>query len=278
MLVACAVLVLILGMLFQMLGIMSKTWISGQAKAENSVKARAMLDLMGSDIAASLSRADLPAFRDASGNPTPSGSSKLYVFYTRRQGVAPGADPNTIRPLSLISYEYDPADSSLVRRDLPVMWNTPGPFRPDGRIADAGTLGGQPPREISPGIVAFSLKFLAADQTLSDTYLPPDASAPYYDSTVNASAPPYDPLKVSRSVVVSIAVVDAKTLDLLKSTGHLETLQNANFWTSASGGGNMLANWQKAISDGKLSQNGLPAAVAANLLVLERSIPLPAQP
>lgn len=266
MLVACTVLTIILSMLFQMLGMMSKTWIAGQAKAENSVKARAMLDLMCQDIGASVSRPDLPAFRDASGG-------SALAFYTRRQGIAAQADPTSIRPLSLVSYDYVEADSSLVRHDLPLLWTSPGPFQNNGQITNAGALAGQPAREISPGIVAFSLAFLSGDQNISQDYLPPSPSDPYY----NLHGVTYDATKVSRAVVVSIAVIDARTLDLLKSTGSLPTLRSALSRFTA-GNSSLLTAWQKDIADGKLGQSGLPRAAAANLLVLERFIPLPAQP
>jgi hypothetical protein len=251
---------------------MSKTWSAGLAKTENSVKARAMLDLMCQDIIASVSRPDLPAFRDASGSSAP-------VFYTRRPGVAEGADPKTIRPFSLVSYEYDssgdPNDSNspkLIRRDVPVLWTTTAtPFRQDGQIADAATLGSQPPREIAPGIIAYSLKFLSTDQTLSDTYYPSDPTDPFY--VVNGNT--YDATKASRAVVVSVAVIDAKTLNLLKKTGTLSALQGA--LSSVVGNGNVLSKWQQDIAGGKLAGSGIPRAAAANLLVLERFIPLPSQ-
>ena len=270
---ACAVLTIILGLLFQMMAMMSKTWVAGRAKTENAVKARAMLDLATEDIAASVSRGDLPAFRDESGNPA-------LIFYTRRQGVVAQGNADPVRPLSLISYRYDPADDSLDRHDLPIYWNsTSGPFNREGKIADASALSGQPSREILPGVVTFCLAFLAGDQSLSRDYRPPDASNPYYDPALNANAPSYDVTKVSRAVAVSVAVVDSRTLDLLKSTGALSKLQSAAFWKFTEGQTrSLLADWQDAIAQGKLIQEGMLPAVAANLLVLERLIPLPDQP
>ena len=285
-LVACAVLMLIVAMLFQMMNMMSKTWVAGRAQAETSVTARAMLDLIAEDIGESVSRPDLPAFRDASGQPA-------LIFYTQRQGVTPQGNTNLMRPLSLVSYDTNNIENgSLFRYDLPQNWttNTGWPFEQDAKIAQASSLiintnTGSDPNEIASGIIAFNFAFLARDQSLTANYYPPTSSDPYYtNNNVNGKVG-YDPTKVSRAVVVSLAMVDAKTLNLLTLTGKLQQLQSAQFWTSTNVSQHMLANWQDAISGqgayagqgGQLAKSGLPSAVAANLLILERTIPLPIQ-
>lgn len=286
-LVACAVLMLIVAMLFQMMNMMSKTWVAGRAQAETSVTARAMLDLIAEDIGESISRPDLPAFRDASGQPA-------LIFYTQRQGVTPQGNTNLVRPLSLVSYDTANllissnsanTNASLVRYDLYQNWNTNGPFEQDAKISNSSSVtssGGNDSNEIASGIIAFNLAFLARDQSLTANYYPPSASDPYYSIGTNASSYPN---KVSRAVVISVAMVDAKTLNLLNLTGKLSTLQGASFWTNATVSQHLLANWQDAIAGqgayagqgGQLATNGLPSAVAANLLILERTIPLPIQ-
>jgi prepilin-type N-terminal cleavage/methylation domain-containing protein len=270
-LVACAVLMLIVAMLFQMMNMMSKTWVAGRAQAETSVTARALLDVIAEDIGASVSRTDLPAFRDASGQPA-------LIFYTQRQGISTGTAP--VRPLSMVSYDttsfLNNTNASLIRSDLSQAWSTP-PFEMDGKLTNAGNLTAPTTdtNEIGTGIIAFDFAFMAANQSLTTNYYPSNPNDYSYTNTGNSTYNKTTNL-VSRAVVVSVAVVDAKTLGILNSTGKLTNLQN--FFSTLQGASpDTLANWQTAIEKGQLAQYGMPSALAANLLILERTIPLPIQ-
>ena len=187
---------------------------------------------------------DLAAFRDDSGAPA-------FIFYTKRSGFQTGPSDN-IRPLSLVQYVYDSDATRLVRLDLPRAWSDAVSFGDNSQIPSAATLARQTPREISPGVVAFSLIFLNTDGTLSATYS---------NTTV--------------AVAVTLAAVDSRTLDLLKSAGLLDGLKSSTIWNvDLANAEPPLSQWQKRIDAGQLSV--LPKTVAGNLQIFQRVIRLPA--
>ncbi len=246
MLTAVAVLALLLILLGQLVGTMSRTWTAGQRRVNNFGKARAMLDLFDLDVQAGIFRPDLGAF--------PPGTA--VAFYTKRPGIPASGAP---RNVCLVEYQFDASASSaqamatLQRADLAVTWTS-------AAALSLGTSGTLPqaaqavPRSTAPGVIGFKVLFIQADGTFSATYAPASAANP------------------SRSVGMTLAVVDDVALSQLSAaqvTKLRQTLDGA-----VSGTRSALADWQGCLRTG-VAWSAYPKSLADGLKIFERYEPFP---
>lgn len=249
MMTAIAVLSLIMIMLGQVLGTVSRAWVDGQRHVNNFTKARAMLNLFANDIQCGLFRNDLCAF------PADNTGKTLIKFYTQRQGIIPlGGTPRTI---SLVQYAYNADQSTptsmttLQRGDLSVTWTATASAVTFGNTTD---FGGNTPiaRDTVAGVVNYKVMFVYADGTLSETY------------TANTSNP-------LRAVGLTLAVVDDRTLKLLKRE-QIEGLRNAFdetlTATALSNTRSVKAIWE-LYENSSLDWKSYPASLAFGLKIFE---------
>ncbi|HEY8965439.1 MAG TPA: prepilin-type N-terminal cleavage/methylation domain-containing protein [Candidatus Methylacidiphilales bacterium] len=245
---AVAVLALLLTLLGQLVGTMSRTWIDGQRRVNNFTKSRAMLDLFVFDIQSGVFRSDLAAFPASS--PT---------FYTMRSGVAQASSP---RGLCLVQYSYDAGATSraamttIRRGDMAVLWDSPATRISFGNSTTLPQIPGITPRDAAQGVVAFKLLFIRADGTFSDTYAPPSDANP------------------SRAVGMTLAVVDDTALGQLVP-GQIAALR-ARLDGAATGKRSVLADWEASLNGSRFEWNAFPKSLAQGLQIFERYAPLPA--
>lgn len=208
-LVAITVLALISVVLAQMLSATSQTWISGQARANNFTKGRAMMDLLTRDLQGGVYRSDLPAF--------PAGT---VGFYTERPGYS-GASPT--RNLSWVQYDLGLSSNTVLQRaDLAETWASTAPPAFGNTAAPLGAT----PRDTAPGIVGFKVQFIYPDGSISTNY-------------VATNRP--------KVAAVGLAVVDDKSLKLLKAE-KIESLRNG-FSNSATGTNSIKADWEQYLKN-----------------------------
>jgi prepilin-type N-terminal cleavage/methylation domain-containing protein len=144
-LVSMTVLTVMVGMFGTMMLSMGQYWQDAEKRVNNFTKARAMLDLMASDIQSGVFRSELSDF------PTTS----LLAFYTERPGV--GTDP---RDLSIVGYSLN--GSTLQRSCQAVAWTDVA--QP---LSSSTTLS---PQDAAAGVLDFKMLFLQSNGTLSSTY------------------------------------------------------------------------------------------------------------
>lgn len=203
-LVAITVLALISVVLAQMLSATSQTWISGQARANNFTKGRAMLDLLARDLQGGVYRSDLPAF--------PGGE---VGFYTERPGYSSNS---STRNLSWVEYDLGTNSGAVLQRaDLAETWLPTSPPSFGTTTAPSGAT----PRDTAPGVVGFKVQFIYPDGSISTNY-------------VATNRP--------KVAAVGIAVVDDKTLERL-SSAKVDALRNG-FATNATGTNSIKADWE----------------------------------
>lgn len=236
-LVAMAVLALITVILAQMLSATSQTWLMGQAKVNNFTKGRSMLDLLARDLQRGLYRKDLPAF--------PQGQ---VAFYTERPGFS--GTTNATRNLSWVQYDLGSStNTTLQRGDLAVAWNAANVPAFGSTNAPAGAV----PRDTAPGVVGFQVQFLYADGSMSTNYNP-------------ANRP--------KALAVGLAVVDDKTLELLRTDPFKVAALRNGFASHATGTNSVKADWENYLASG-LNWETYPKSLASGLKVFERYVSLP---
>lgn len=236
-LVAVAVLALVSLVLMQLLSAASQTWIIGQAKVNNFTKGRSMLDLLARDLQQGIYRDDLPVF--------PNG---LTAFYTQRPGFSGSAGP--IRNVSWTQYDLGAATNTVLQRaELALNWNTSQSLAFGSTIAPSGAVS----RDTAPGIVGFKIQFVYPDGTLSTNY-------------VSTNRP--------KAVSVGIAVIDDKTLEVLRQNPAKIAALKAGFSSSASGSNSLRADWEKHLQQ-NLDWDDYPRSLATGLKIFERYVSLP---
>lgn len=235
-LVSVAVLALVSVILMQLLSAASQTWLTGQAKVNNFTKGRSMLDLLARDLQMGVYRADLPAF--------PNGA---IAFYTQRPGFATGG--GTLRSLSWTQYDLGSSTNTVLQRaDLAVDWNASGSPSFGSTTAPSGATS----RDTAPGIVGFNIQFVYPDGSLS----------PHYVADSRPSA-----------VSIGIAVIDDKTLEMLRQDpAKISALRNG-FANSVSGTNSIKADWEKHLQS--FNWDAYPKNLAPGLKIFERYVPLP---
>lgn len=208
-LVAIAVLSLIVIVMAQVLQAASLAWFNGQARVNNFVKGRAMMDLVARDLQAGIYRDDLSAF------PT-----NQISFYTERPGFSGSAAAT--RSVSWVTYAA--SNTTLQRGDMAVEWgaaNLPS-FDPTNALPPVGTITS---RDTASGVVGFKVLFLYGDGTISENY-----------STA----------KRPKAFGVGLAVIDDNMMNRL-SAAQIAQIKN-DFSNSASGTNSIKADWDKMLS------------------------------
>jgi prepilin-type N-terminal cleavage/methylation domain-containing protein len=250
MLVAMAILALMLALMFNLLQLTMTASRMEKSRIDNFTRARALLDVIAGDIEGGVFRPDLAAFGTNNGVSSTNGisfmtnGSALTAFYTRN----PGLQANS-RNLSLVIYRLDGSTNAFFRRDqLSVPWTVPGtswtgniPFQ--GELAsDANSTTAQ---EIAGGVVGFQLYFCRSDQSITNRYSGYQAANPVI------------------AVGVALAVVDSQSLNLLNTTGKLNSLtQTLSSSSVISGTNSVKAEWDIYMnSPGFFQANPTPLGV-----------------
>jgi hypothetical protein len=258
-LVAIAVLVIMISILAQIFGTISRVWIFGQGKVNNFTKARAMLNILETDFNAAVFRSDLPAF--------PGGTVE---FYTARAGV-PGAQTGSLRNISLISYALQTGATpenlptvTLERTDMPVSWTDPATqigFGDTAAFPPAGGAESFTPRDTAPGVVAFQALFVQANGSLSSTTFTPKFSA-------SGSSNP----NPTCAIGITLAVIDDQAMQ------HLNALQvtslEKGFAGAVTGNESVKADWENYLNTG-LAWNSYPKSLADGVGIYECYITVP---
>ena len=262
MLVAIAILALIMTLMFSVMSLTFHANTVEQSNVDNFTRARAMLNVMASDVENGVFRPDLPAFGIQNGLTNYNGLTYLTngapatAFYTRNPGIASDS-----RNLSLVVYRLDGSTNAVFMRDqLPVPWAVPGanwttnlPFQTnlDNAIADATT------NDVAQGVVGFQIFFCRADQSI----------------TTNCTG--YQPGNPVISVGVAFVVVDSRALQTLNLTGKLYALTGALAGKGVLTGTNSAkADWDRYIESTAFNQNqNYPANLGVGLKTFERLVP-----
>jgi prepilin-type N-terminal cleavage/methylation domain-containing protein len=273
-LVAVAILAIIVIMLGQMLGTMSRAWNFGHARANNFTKARAMLDLLAQDIQSGIFRPDLAAFPASLINVTPP-TFPSWEFYTARPGVPTNTTPaGPLRNVSVVQYTFiGPTNpnaggipNTLERADDPLVWG-------DATLnAYFGNLTAFPgpttPRDTAPGVIAFDVIFIQSDGSFSTTFTP-------------VQAPPTPPpLPAStRAVSISLAVIDDQTIAKL-SSAQLTTLNSSltAAVTDTPPKQSIKSYWDAYLNGTSMNWKLYPQGTGAGLATFERYVTLPTSP
>lgn len=239
-LVAVAVLSLLVIMLGQMLGSMSRAWVNGQRRVNNFSKARALLDLMVRDLQGCVFRPDLAAF---------SGSS--VAFYTKNPGA--GSVFDSLRNLSLVNYSIDTSssNSTLQRGDMAITWDQSAASMSFGNTSSL-PLSKVVARDTSPGVVGLKVLFILQDGTFSSTYS-------------------YNPSNPVRAIGVALAVIDDQTIQQLSGAqiANLRTMLDS----SISGTRSVRADWEDYLKS--VDWSSYPKNLATGLKIFERYVYLP---
>ena len=236
-LVAVAILCLLMVSMIQISAVISGAWRKSQAMADNYAQARLTLWLIEQDVQAMILRSDLASFVDA-------GGTTACAFYT--EVVGGGGS----RPASLVSYSLNATTHRLQRGDHSLDYSTLG--------ATLGTTGALPDlskvtqEDLVDGVVLFQLQFLNTDGTLGTVF----------DSTK------------SKSLIVSIAVLDATTAKLVEQNKWLPRLQRA-LGGGVSPGETWADSWNRAVEAGDLKRDELAAPILSGLRIYSKIIPFP---
>jgi hypothetical protein len=226
-LVACTVLVLILSLLSQMMGIVSRAARDGLDRVDNFTKSRATLDLISNDIQRGVFRPDLLNFLGAVTNTITyngivysEGTPAAYpAFYTRMAAIdGSGATPSqstidATRDVSLVTYavvaKTDNRDMYVLQRySLPVLNTAPTGGSASAlqfqQVPNVTSLieGSTTAVEMTAGVVGFRLSIRRIDGSVNDI------------STYGG----YDTNSVI-AIGISLAVVGNKALTELYSMG-----------------------------------------------------------
>jgi hypothetical protein len=265
--VAVAILAIIVIMLGQMLGTMSRAWNFGHARANNFTKARAMLDLLAQDIQSGIFRPDLAAFPAAATSANP----PSWEFYTARPGVSTSS---ALRNVSVVQYTFigpnNPTPggipNTLERADSPILWTDPASNVSFGNTTGFAATLTVTPRDTASGVIAFDIIFIQSDGSFSTTFTP-------------VQAPPTPPpLPAStRAVSISLAVIDDQTIAKL-SSAQLTTL-NSNLTaavTDTPPKHSVKSYWDTYLSG--MTWSSYPQGTGAGLATFERYVTLPTSP
>jgi prepilin-type N-terminal cleavage/methylation domain-containing protein len=238
-LVSMAILALMVAALAQLSGLTTSTVSQELRKADSFSKARAVLDVFSQDIANGVFRPDLAAFRDQ-------GGGFASAFYSRRAAI--GGD----RKLSLLAYDTDAATATLLRASSPVVWNdTTGiGFGSPTTLARLATISSADYQPIVEGVVRMEYFFLDDQGNYQAQY---DAS--------------------TRAVGIALAIVDAPTLDLLKKSNSLASIQTLLKQQTPVPSESYLTFWGNLLNGSEFAN--YPGPVRSGLRIFERIIPLP---
>ena len=264
-LVSIAVLSILVVLLTQMLGMVAKTWTSGKSQADNFTQARIALDMIARDIEAISLRPDLPAF--LTGNPpTPE-----MAFYTKQKGFVSETNSGN-RSLSRVRYFVTNVVGGSALRRSAVGFD----FGDDVGYVATGTVPWSVPSggaafgsDIGPGVLVLRHQFIGTN----GTNIPPqDVNPGWKDGSSGAIG-----VGNLRAIVVSLAVMDADSIKILKNSGTVTNLQG-NFSTAAPGAVRSYASaWQAQLDDPSrpLLSGGVPPGVLKGLRVFETTVMLP---
>lgn len=249
-LVAMAVLAILLVLLGQMVSLASKIWTAGKANADNFSQARVVLGLMDRDIRSMVLRRDLASFVDASGNPA-------CAFYTRMPG--PGQD----RKLSLVAYQMTAAADKPVLQRLDRGFSytaASAPFSPSyGNATTLADLAGADSQTLVEGAVRFEIQFVAADGTLGPSY--------QFDHDNPSAA------TNTRSVLLSLLLLDSAGLDAARSSGSLPALQAA--FAGVPPAGQAYGTYWSSLIEAGTGLSSLPEPARRGLRSFQRRVLLP---
>lgn len=239
-----AVLSVLMVILVQATGAVSKTWQKGAARVDNLTQARVVLGMIDRDVQSMVLRPDLATFVDETGAPA-------CAFYS----MLPGTEGD--RRLSLVSYAIDPATFGLTRKDYGMDYNTRViTLNETTMLPDLGR-----PEAVketfAAGAICFKCQFLTADGTVVNQFLFD------YDK-------PREPAN-TRSMVVSLLLLDNAALAMARELNLLPTL-TAKFNSSSTPGRSYVELWKETISS---LPPTFPEPVRAGLRLFERSITIP---
>lgn len=250
--VSTAVLTLFMITLVQLTGAVSNTWREGAARANNLTQARAVLGLLERDMQSMVLRSDLAAFVDEKGDPA-------CAFYSRVQGG------NGDRRVSLVKYavDTDTSDniSGLARFDYGLNYD---PTQAGSRTLSLATTDRLPDlinatqEEFAPGVIAIGFQFVDGEGILRERF--------------HFNFKDKEDIRNTRTVLVSLAVLDNHGFDLAVRSGKLERLVKT-FETAPSSAPHA-RNWTALVGGGHLP-NDIPKPVRAGIRVFEQSIALP---
>lgn len=247
-LVSVAVLAVMLVLLSQLVSLASRTWTAGKNRADTFTQAKVVLGAMDRDIRSMVLRRDLASFVDAGGNPS-------LAFYTRMP--APGGD----RKLSLVSYQLMTTNGmpELQRSDLSFSYGS-STTTPRYGVAGALTDLNQTTSQIlADGVARFEIQFIRADGSLTNSF--------HYNYDT-PSAPDN-----TRSLVLSLLVLDTASMKLADETGNLSTLL-PQFSGSPAAGQTYAAYWNTRLAAGA-NFLSTPETVRRGFKTFERHVQLP---
>jgi len=236
-LVAMAVLTLIMMLFTQVLNSVSGAYSRGRNDAESYSTGRALLDAIGRDLQGAFIREDLVSFPEA-------GNSRRLAFYTAQAGIAD--DPVAIRDLSFVEYYQSQEEdiAALIRADADIEWSSVE------KIAFGSTTPPTPtPRTLSNGVLAFDYRFITSDGVV--------ARKPAKPSSVIA-------------VRISLAVVDPKTMQVIRRTNALSGMKTA--LQTAVEEETLLS--ARSAWEGWINTASYPGSVLGGVRFFERVVPL----
>ncbi|XHR31109.1 MAG: prepilin-type N-terminal cleavage/methylation domain-containing protein [Chthoniobacteraceae bacterium] len=235
MLVACAVLLVLVGLVSQIISMTSSSISASKRKLESVGETRMVLDRIGVDLAARLRRTDVPsALTKASGNDS-------LAFY----GEVDSYDGT--RRISFVSYRINTTTYQLERAVIATNWTGTSAFNFSSAAA-LPTVSDSDYDVLGPGILRLEICFLKTDGSLSNKQ-------------------PKADLSDVAGIVVAVAALDPSSRKIL-SSAQLKTLSEA--LTDPGEGQMPAAAWQTNLNKGDFAA-GVPRQTAYSVRFFQRS-------
>ncbi|MGF1656698.1 MAG: type II secretion system protein J [Verrucomicrobiales bacterium] len=248
MLVSVAMLALIVVLTASAVQLASRSWIDGQARADNFAKARSALDLVARELRASILHPDVSSFE------SPNGSEGLF-FFSRHNATSGPRNLLAVGYQLSTSGQTDVDQIGLLRQHQ--LWTFEDRVPVDSMtsaMTDSET------QQIGPGIIHFKAVFEerggASRETFSMDFSMPQA------------------LSNTEAVRMACVVVDDRTLTLLADTDQLGLVVNALRSAEPTTGERDAQAWENALDE--LTANGsLAAVMRQGIRIFEQTVKLP---
>ena len=225
--VAMTIAILLVAMLANVIGDVSKTWLRSRETMDNYSTARALINALDRDLRSAVIRQDLPAFPNQGGS---------FAFYARQFGQDEASD--SMRALTFVTVRLDEKDghSTLVRKDEPFDFQDAAPTWIDTASDNTAPPSTDPvSRTMAAGVYSFSYRFIQSDGS---------ESAAYHDAMSDTP---------TKAVRVSLAILNERADAILRQAGRQEELRffldNAASAATAGASGKIAA-YPKPIGEG----------------------------
>jgi len=244
--VAMTIAVVLVAMLANIIGGVSKTWLRSRETMDNYATARALINALDRDLRSAVIRQDLSAF--------PSGNGDL-AFYARQFGQDQAGD--SMRALTFVTVHLDEKDDvpTLERKDEPFDFQSSAPTWIETASDNVAPPSTNPvSRTMATGVYSFCYRFIQNDGSESTTYHDGGSDTP------------------TTAVRVSLAILNERADAILRQTGGQEGLRSLLDNAASHADAGAAAAWEELLSSGQIK--AYPKPIGEGLRFYERVVPL----